>query len=296
MSLNLEQIKTLDAIARYGSVARAAESLHKVHSAVIYTMKSIEEQIELKLFDRTGYRTKLTLEGQRIWQESQKYLEAERDMVGLLQSLQQGWEPYLRLVFDGVLPLQPIMKTLKNIESKKAPVKLYFYSEYLSRVEESFERENADIMISVLPPVGKHLEVEKLSPLKLLLVAHQDHPLTQSRRSHSLQELEQYLFITVRGSDFRLQLSTSRLDESSQLHMSDFSSKKEAILAKMGYGWMPQHLIEKEIDKKVLVPVRWEGKSLQQLQIYLAHRGLNRLGRAGKTLVEDLGHQDWLFS
>lgn len=294
MSLNLEQARTLDAIGRLGSITEASQELHKVHSAIIYTMKSMEEVTDLKLFDRSKYRTQLTADGHRIWQECLKMLEAERNMEYVLRHLRSGWEPYLRIVFDGLLPFAPMMVALRNLEKHRAPTKVIFYSDYLAKVEEVFEREKADIMLSVLPPEPSNLKVQKLPQIKAILVAHQDHPLVQgNRHTWGLEDLREHTFLTVRGSDFRLQLSTTKLEESSQFHLGDFNSKKFALLNNLGYGWMPEYLIKKELENKTLRPVRWSGKNTHQFQIYLSHRGESKQGRAGQILVSEMEKQNW---
>ncbi len=294
MAFHLEHARTLDALARLGSIAKAAEELHKVHSAIVYTMKSMEELTELKLFDRSGYRTQLTSDGRRIWQECQKMLEAERHLEYLMRHLRSGWEPYLRVVFDGFLPFEPMMRALQNLEKHQAPTQVIFYSEYLAKVEEIFEREKADIMLSVLPPENSHLREERLPKVEAVLVAHKDHALAQARRQPwALDDLRRHTFLTVRGSDFRLQLSTAKLEESSQFHLGDFHAKKSALLNVMGYGWMPKFLIEAELENRTLRPVKWSGQSTHQFQIYLSHRGEGKQGRASQILLSELKRQNW---
>ena len=63
MSLTLESIEVLDAIARRGSFAQAALELGRVPSALTYTVRRLEEDLDVLLFDRRGHRAKLTPAG-----------------------------------------------------------------------------------------------------------------------------------------------------------------------------------------------------------------------------------------
>ena len=54
MRISLDSLAVLDAIARNGSFAAAAEALHKVPSALTYTVQKLEQQLGLVIFDRSG--------------------------------------------------------------------------------------------------------------------------------------------------------------------------------------------------------------------------------------------------
>jgi len=81
MNVTLEQARALDALARHGTFAAAAKALHKGHTAVLYALRTLEEQTELALLDRRGYRTRLTAAGERVLEHCRKLLAAERDAV-----------------------------------------------------------------------------------------------------------------------------------------------------------------------------------------------------------------------
>ncbi len=53
MLITLDALQTLDAIERRQSFAAAAEELHRVPSAVSYTINKLEEDLGVELFDRS---------------------------------------------------------------------------------------------------------------------------------------------------------------------------------------------------------------------------------------------------
>ena len=54
MRLSLEFLQVLDAIDRKGSFAAAAEDLHRVPSAITYSVRQLEESLGIEVFDRRG--------------------------------------------------------------------------------------------------------------------------------------------------------------------------------------------------------------------------------------------------
>ena len=51
--MSLRALRTLIAIAQHGSFARAADTVHLTQSAVSLHIKSLEEEINASLFDRS---------------------------------------------------------------------------------------------------------------------------------------------------------------------------------------------------------------------------------------------------
>ena len=64
--LSLDALLVLDAIARKGSFAAAAEELHRVPSAITYTVQKLEQDLDVQLFDRSGHRARLTRAGEEL--------------------------------------------------------------------------------------------------------------------------------------------------------------------------------------------------------------------------------------
>lgn len=89
--LNLERLRTLDALARHGSVSAAAEGLHVTTSAVSQQMAKLEREVGQKLLARNGRGVRLTDAGRlladhaaRILSQvelAQADLEAQRGQV-----------------------------------------------------------------------------------------------------------------------------------------------------------------------------------------------------------------------
>ncbi|MFE9836978.1 LysR family transcriptional regulator [Streptomyces sp. NPDC005551] len=89
--LNLERLRTLDALARHGSVSAAAEGLHVTTSAVSQQMSKLEREVGQRLLAKNGRGVRLTDAGRlladhaaRILSQvelAQADLEAQRGQV-----------------------------------------------------------------------------------------------------------------------------------------------------------------------------------------------------------------------
>ena len=79
--LSLEALQVLDAIDRKGSFAAAAEDLHRVPSAVTYSVRQLEQSLGIELFDRRGHRAVLTDAGTELLSHGRELLKAAADLL-----------------------------------------------------------------------------------------------------------------------------------------------------------------------------------------------------------------------
>lgn len=284
MQVTLDQARALSALAQEGTLQKAARKLHKGHTAVLYALKGLEEQTGLSLLDRSGYRLKLTSEGQTVLAHARKILDAERELAAACERIKTGWEPAVRLVFDGIVPIAPVLGWMRSLVARNAPTKVSVSAEFLGGVEEAFERSEADFMMAVLPPHRTGLSAHRMAPVRAVLCAHRSHPLARARRL-SAADLDEHVLLTVRGSDPRLSLPTAGLTGRSQLHLNDFETKKQAILRGLGFGWLPEHVAARELSKQALVVLRFAGGAEHTFQPRLYHRSSSRPGQAGTALL-----------
>lgn len=77
--LNLERLRSLHAIATYGSIAAAAEALHLTGSAVSQQMARLEREVGLPLLERHGRGVRLTDAGEVL-------VGHARDILGQVES------------------------------------------------------------------------------------------------------------------------------------------------------------------------------------------------------------------
>ena len=104
-----EATRTLDAIETHGSFARAAAALHRVPSAVTYTVRKLEQQLDVTLFDRSGHRAVLTATGHLLLQQGRELLLQAENLEERVRRSGQGWETRLVIAVDEILPLERLL-------------------------------------------------------------------------------------------------------------------------------------------------------------------------------------------
>src|ERR1043166_4658867 len=103
MRLTLDALQVLDAVDRKGSFAAAAEELHRVPSAITYSVQQLEDGLGLQVFDRKGHRAVLTEAGRELLNEGRHLLRAASDLECRVRQVARGWEVELRIALDTLI-------------------------------------------------------------------------------------------------------------------------------------------------------------------------------------------------
>ena len=70
--------------------------------------------------------------------------------------------------------------------------------------------------------------------------------------------------------------------------VSDFTSKKEIIKSKMGWGGMPEHLISNELKSGELVPLKLDHFPIRKSQLMIMRKRDTTLGPVGQSLWQEI--------
>lgn len=290
MNFTLDQLLALDAISRTGSFAKAASELHKVPSAISYSIQSLESALGVDVFDRSRRKAVLTDAGIRVLEVSREVIERARALERVAAELEGGWEPELHVVVDGALPMEPFLRCLRRFSDPDVPTFLRLDVEYQEGVVERLNEAPADLaMVLGLAFDGDEegYECTPLDPLDFVLVAGANHPLAKGPAGE--EERRPYAEIVVRDSSSRFSKHSkgSFMGSKNVVFLSDFHSKRIALLQEAGFGWVPRHLVEEDLKTSRLVLLDAEPNSWTYRPQMLVRTG-HALGMAAQLFVETM--------
>jgi LysR family transcriptional regulator, cyn operon transcriptional activator len=95
--MNLKHVKTFAVIAKHGSVAKATDELRITQPALSRQIKTLQEELGLRLFDLVGRRLSLTAEGKEFLQQCHGLLGHAGAVLESARSLGRGKTGVLRV-------------------------------------------------------------------------------------------------------------------------------------------------------------------------------------------------------
>lgn len=243
MNFTLDQLRAIDAIDRTGSFAAAARELHRVPSAITYLVRGLEDALDVTLFERRGRRSVLTPEGRRVLESARDVLAPARALAHTAAELASGWAPELHVVTDASLPFAPIIAALERFAAPDVPTRLRVDVECQDGVMDRMRRDHADVALYLgfdAEADARGWRTRPLPPLGFRLVAARSHPVIVD---NAPLDLHPQLVVrdTARTWDDTPKPAWS--GRRNITHIGDFHTKRATLLAGVGYGWMPDHLI-----------------------------------------------------
>jgi len=295
MRLSLDALLVIDAIERKGSFAAAAHELHRVPSAVTYTVQKLEQDLDVLLFDRRGHRAKLTPAGHELLNEGRHLLHAAGDLESRVKRIATGWEAELRIAFDGLIPPGVMLELARDFHAQTTSTRLRFSTEVLGGCWDALASGRADLAIGASGdgPAGGGYQTRALGEVDWVFAIAPTHPLAAATEPLTRDDILRHRAITVADSSRNLPpRTTGLLSGQETLTVFDTASKLRAQVMGLGVGYLPQCLAAAVAAKGELVIRRTEEPKVSQM-LYMAWRTTHR-GKALKWFVGQVSAKGWL--
>ncbi len=254
--MTLDQLKALCAVVDHGGFRAASEALHKSQSAVSIAIRNLEEELKITLFEREGYRPKLTTKGKIMVQKARVVLSQAKGMKDLAQHYAQGLEPELRIVVSEMIDMQIILNALTIIREQYPATRLTLLMENFNAPLELIEENLADIAIvgGAIWDKVEPMRFDKLSPVVLMPVVSSCSDYAGKADELTVADMDGATQVVVsdRSRD-RDEKNYGVLETSVPWRVNDFLTKKQIILSGLGWGRMPLHMIGDELESGALV-------------------------------------------
>ena len=284
--MTLEQLKMLVKIADAGGILAASEALHKTQPTVSVGIKKLEEELGLQILSRDSYRASLTPAGEALCQQARVILKQSEKLSDIAEHLAQGNEPEVRIAIEASCPLPLVLEILAVCEKKYPGTQFNLMGDTLWGALERLQLGEADLAIS--PWFDENLDFESLplTSVTLVSVASPQFRDNLGKNKLMLDDLRDSVQVVVRDSSRNPpQHSFGYLTESRHWFVTDHFTKKEILLAGMGWGRLQEHLITEELASGRLVPLTIENyQSTMEVKICVARMRGKPVGPVVKTL------------
>lgn len=291
--LSLDALIVLDAVARHASFSKAAAELHKVPSALSYTVAQLESSLGLRLFDRSGRRLRLTPIGVDLLTDGRRLLRIAGDIEHRLTQMASGWETELRIAVDTIFGLQILYPMIPAFDMLHTGTRLSLREEALAGCWDALENDRADLIIGGMGaggiPSGGGYDIHLIGRLAFDYAVAPTHPLAALAQRFAGPVADEHIhpFRAVSVADTsRVQSprTIGLLAGQDTLTVATMRDKLAAQIAGLGVGFLPRFLAEPEFQKGSLVRVRVE-QPRPDASFCIAHRP-GVLGKAGRWFIE----------
>lgn len=200
--MDIRQMQVLIEVARLRSFTKAAEALYITQPTISKTIKAMEEELGVVLFDRVGKKIELTDAGQIIATQAQQIVTSFHNLMAELDDLRNLKKGHLRIGLPPMVGASFFPKVIGEFHQRYPDITIQLFEDGAKKVEQDVAGGLLDVGVVVLPTVEAELSSFPFVEEKLNLVVHPSHPLAE-RESAELAELAQDGFVLFR-EDFTL--------------------------------------------------------------------------------------------
>jgi len=153
-----------------GSFQAAAEKLLRAQPSISASVKNLEEQLQLTLLDRSGYRVKLTEAGRSFYERTRLFLQDAKRLRAHAEQLAMGEETELSVVIGDTNPLPETLALLRSFFDSRPGTKLHLHFEAISGPLERLLDGEADLILHHIDKTDPRLEFIDLFTVKVVPV------------------------------------------------------------------------------------------------------------------------------
>lgn len=194
--MNIRELNYFIEVAKEGSFTKASKNLFVCQSALSKAIKSFENDLDIKLIDRTSKNFKLTPEGQLLFENgviALKVINEQLDMLLDSVSLEKG---KIKLGVPPVISTIYFTSLIQSFKENYPSINLQITEAGANTVKNKVNDGDIDIGVVILPFNSDNFNIIPIFQAEVVVIVNKEHPLAK-KEEISLLELKNEHFISL---------------------------------------------------------------------------------------------------
>jgi len=281
LNITLRQMRAVLAIAAEGKIVSAAKFLGLTAPAVTLQLKQVEEEIGVRLFDRTAQGMRRTTAGEIFLDAAQQVLDRVERLDAELAAVRSGRLGNLRV---GMVPsAHYLAPQISEAFSRAYPqIALDLIESSRPLTMHRLKNHEVDLVMTARPPRDIAVRAMPFAEYHLVMEAHPAHALAGRTDIGKAELIDEHFIVREPGSGPRLSidsyLAASRARPAlAYAEMTSNAAIKQAVMADLGIAFVATHTVAHELKAGMMVTLDVIGLPLrrQWFAISLIDRSLS---------------------
>ena len=286
--MDFEQLRTFQLVSRLKSFSRAAEKLGVTQPAISAQVRSLENEVGARLFDREGGKVTFTAAGRLFEPFAEHCLQCHSHILAGVSELYQSPRGELSVSTSEATSLYVLPQVFAQFKKLYSRVHLSIVRAERSRVLESVFSREVDFGIVTMPVKDSRLVVHPIHKDDVVLATSPAHPLAD-RGSVKLDEILQFPLLMMKSGTQREKINhffhSKDLQPRIAMELESSELLKRLIGAGIGMGFLPHTNVQLDEEAGLLRTMKVEGMRIQR-ELGLVFRKDKTLTRAGHAFLE----------
>lgn len=283
----LDQLQVFAAVADAGSFSLAAQQLGRAQSAVSYTVANLEALLGLTLFERTHRRPVLTEAGRVVLADARRVDGHMHELLARAEGLTMGLEAEVSLGVDVMFPIDKLLGVLEDFAATFPTVTLRLRMGPMGGVLRLVLDRECHLGIagpteSWPDPIAPNY----LDAISLINVAAPQHPLACYDGVIPTRDLRDHTQLILTDRTHRTEGQMYGVYATRAWRIGDLGAKHRLLIAGLGWGSMPQHLVAADLKAGRLKRIRPADRLAVEYKLHRITRADTHPGPATRWLHE----------
>ncbi len=274
-------------VAEYGNISKAAKKLFVSQPAVTKSIKNLEENLGIKLFNRNSKGVLLTEEGKVLYEYVKNaYIQIEKGEK-IVKQLKNKSKGVVRIGISNTLCKYYFMPFLKGFHEKYPDIKIEITNRVTLETLELLEKGSLDCaIVSKVEGVSSNLKFEELLKIQDIFVS-KEKPI---KSVFPLEDLKKFpmLFLEKKNATRKYideYLLKNNVDLEIDIEISSMEFLVEFAKIGLGVASVIENFVIEELEKKELY--KWEIEpAIEPRFIGLLYNEKTNLSIASQTFID----------
>ena len=295
MQITLRQLRIFEAVARHGSISRAADQLGLTQPAVSMQIKQMEDQLGLVVVEQVGKKFALTDAGQELCYHAERIGTQTATMLASMEQFRELERGVLRLAVVSTANyfLPPL---IADFSTEHPGVRVSLKVANREAVLALVRSNEAELAILGHTPERVDTVAKFFMDNPIVVIAPPDHPLASMEHISLSQIEDEIIVIREQGSGTRAAMERffveSGVNYQPGCELNTNEAIKQAVQAGLGIGVVPAQTIELELQTGRLAVLSFEGFPIIR-RWFVVHRSDKRLSNAALAFQKRLFGRDY---
>lgn len=274
--MEIRNLRSFKTIVEEGSFIKAAEKLHYTQSTISAHIQQLEEELQVKLFEKIGRKMQLSPFGKKLLPYTEELLNiAEKiETLGRDENTIKG---ELKIAVGDSLVSYVLQDILTMFKEQAPKVKLSVITVDIVIMREMLEKGEIDLGLLYKDSYkGSSLIDVTFSKFPLTLVASNDNHILSTDFSLENQDLDISLVINEYHCPYRKifveYLERKKITLNSVLEIWSIEGIKRSVKNNLGITYLPRFVVEEELNSEELTELSAECSGYIVEGIYSYHK------------------------
>lgn len=286
--MDFDQLNIFLEVARHSSFSRAAQKCFRTQPAISSSIKSLEDELGVKLFDRSGGKVSLTAPGKAFLNFAEELLDTKRRAMNAVVEMDRVPKGEIIVGANEGTCLHVLPEVFAHFKKQYPDVNVSVARSERTKIIEQVLENIVDFGIVSAPIEDPRLKVVTIHRDELVLITPPKHPLNRTKIAATLEEIAAYPLLLPKVGRTRDAIESAFDQQSLKTNISmELESSevlKRFVAADVGIGFIARSNVNGDVKAKTLAAIPLDGVAIRR-DLALIYRKDKALSRAAQAFI-----------